>query len=41
MTLQPGDALPDLELIDHRGQVWRPAKQRGRPLVLILHRHLG
>ncbi len=41
MTLRVGDPLPDLELIDHRGQVWRTSDHRGRPLVLVLHRHLA
>lgn len=39
--MQLGDGLPDLDLIDHLGQAWRPGEHRGRPLVLILHRHLG
>ena len=41
MTLRVGDQLPDLELIDDRQQPWRTDEQRGRPLVLILHRHLA
>ena len=36
-----GDPLPDVELLDHDGEPWRPAHERGRPLVLILHRHLA
>lgn len=41
MTLRIGDPLPELEFVDHTGQVWRTADQRGRPLVLVLHRHLA
>ena len=39
--LHVGDALPDLELVDHQGRPWRPGNMRGRPLVLVLHRHLA
>jgi hypothetical protein len=41
MTLGVGDPLPDLELVDHEGRRWRTAELRGRPLVLVLHRHLA
>jgi peroxiredoxin len=41
MTLNVGDRFPDLELVDHEAQSWRTAEMRGRPLVLILHRHLA
>lgn len=41
MTLQVGDALPDITLIDHARRPWRTVDQGGRPLVLILHRHLA
>jgi hypothetical protein len=37
--LSIGDPFPDVELIDHSGETWRPSP--GRPLVLILHRHLA
>ena len=39
--LSEGDRLPDVELIDHEGEPWRPGDAIGRPLVLILHRHLA
>ncbi len=39
--LYVGDALPDLELVDHQGRPWRTGNMRGRPLVLVLHRHLA
>lgn len=39
--LRVGDALPDVELVDHDGRPWRPSRFRGRPLVLVLHRHLA
>ena len=41
MTLRVGDELPDVELVDADGQPWRISDQRGRPLVLVLHRHLA
>ncbi|MEQ1700084.1 MAG: hypothetical protein ABMA25_08240 [Ilumatobacteraceae bacterium] len=44
MTAAPlsvGDPLPDIELLDADGQVWRTTEHRGRPLVLVLHRHLA
>ena len=41
MTLHIGDPLPDIELIDHYGRPWHTTAMRGRPLVLILHRHLA
>ena len=41
MTLDVGDPFPDIELVDHEGRPWRTAEMRGRPLVLILHRHLA
>jgi peroxiredoxin len=41
MTLSLGDTLPEVELLDHHGRPWRTAAMRGRPLVLVLHRHLA
>ena len=41
MTLSIGDRLPDVELVDHRNRPWSTSGMRGRPLVLILHRHLA
>lgn len=41
MTLRTGDLLPALELVDSTGQTWRTLDQRGRPLVMVLHRHLA
>lgn len=41
MTLHIGDSFPDIELVDQEGRLWRTAEMRGRPLVLILHRHLA
>jgi peroxiredoxin len=41
VTLHVGDPFPDLELVDHEGRPWHAAEMRGRPLVLILHRHLA
>ena len=36
-----GDLLPDVALVDHEGHPWRFSDHRGRPLVLVLHRHLA
>jgi peroxiredoxin len=36
-----GDLLPDVDLVDHEGRPWRFSDHRGRPLVLVLHRHLA
>ena len=41
MTLNVGDPFPDVKLVDHEGRPWRTAGMRGRPLVLVLHRHLA
>lgn len=41
MTLRVGDDVPDVDLVDHRGQPWRLSQHRGRVVVLILHRHLA
>ena len=36
-----GDVVPDVALVDHEGRPWRFSDHRGRPLVLVLHRHLA
>lgn len=36
-----GDLAPDVDLVDHTGAPWRISDHRGRPVVLILHRHLA
>ena len=36
-----GDQLPSFHLVDHEGRSWRTDEQLGRPLVLVLHRHLA
>ena len=41
MTLDVGDPLPEVELVDHDGRPWRTTEMRGRPLVLILQWHLA
>ena len=41
MTVRFGDLMPDVELVDQAGRPWRLHEQRGRPVVLILHRHLA
>jgi hypothetical protein len=41
MALRVDDVLPAVELVDHDGRPWRPGDHVGRPLVLVLHRHLA
>ena len=36
-----GDLVPDVALVDHEGDPWRFSDHRGRPLLLVLHRHLA
>lgn len=36
-----GDLVPAVVLVDHEGSQWSLEEHRGRPLVLILHRHLA
>jgi len=41
VSLRIGDLLPDVELTGADGTAWRTAEQRGRPMVMVLHRHLA
>ena len=41
MPVIPGDMAPDVDLPDDQGGRWRLADHRGRPVVLIFHRHLA
>jgi peroxiredoxin len=41
LVIGEGDVLPDVTLVDHEGNPWRFGDHVGRPLVLILHRHLA
>ncbi len=41
MSTLIGELVPDFGLVDHTGQPWSIAAHRGRPVVLILHRHLA
>lgn len=34
-----GDPAPDLDLIDDRDESWSVHAHRGRPVVLVFHRH--
>ena len=36
-----GDLVPDVDLVDHDGIPFRFSDHRGRPLLLVLHRHLA
>lgn len=38
--MEVGDAAPELVLTDHLGGTWRLSAHRGRPVVLVFHRHL-
>ncbi|MEO6123739.1 MAG: hypothetical protein ABIR32_08505 [Ilumatobacteraceae bacterium] len=40
-SLRIGEHFPAVELVDQDGSTWRSVDQFGRPLVLILHRHLA
>ena len=40
-SLDVGDLAPDMTLPDHDGRVWRLSDHRGRPVVLLFHRHLA
>ena len=40
-TLREGEVVPDVPLIDHRGEPWRFSDHRGSPILAILHRHLA
>ncbi len=40
-VIREGDLVPDVALVDHEGYPWRFSEHRGRPLVVILHRHLA
>jgi peroxiredoxin len=39
--IDEGELIPDLPLIDHDGEPWTFSDQHGRPLLLVLHRHLA
>jgi peroxiredoxin len=36
-----GERAPDFTLPDHTGATWRLSEARGRPVVLLFHRHLA
>ncbi len=38
--MQTGDVVDDFALTDDRGGTWTLSEHRGRPVVLIFHRHL-
>lgn len=40
-VIDEGAFLPDVPLVDHAGEPFRFSDHRGRPLVLVLHRHLA
>jgi hypothetical protein len=39
--IDEGELVPDVALVDHDGNRWRFSDHRGRPILLVLHRHLG
>lgn len=39
--IDEGDLFPDVALVDHEGNRWEFSDHRGRPLVVVLHRHLA
>ncbi len=38
--MRPGDTVDDFTLPDDRDQAWTLSECRGRPVLLIFHRHL-
>jgi len=41
MNASIGSPAPDVATVDQDGQPWRLSTWRGRPVVLIFHRHLA
>jgi peroxiredoxin len=41
MLVGPGDTAPDIDLPDDEGNRWRLRDQRGRPVLLVFHRHFA
>lgn len=41
VPIRVGDVVPDVALVDHEGRPWSLSAHRGRPLLLVLHRHLA
>jgi peroxiredoxin len=41
MVLSLGSMAPEVARPDDQGGCWRLSEQRGRPVVLIFHRHLA
>ena len=41
MSIERGDLAPEIDLPDDEGNRWRLSEQRGRPTVVIFHRHLA
>ena len=40
-AVQPGDLVPAIDLPDWKGDRWHSEDHRGRPILLILSRHLA
>jgi len=40
-SIDVGDVVPDLALVDHDERRWRFSEHRGNPILAILHRHLA
>ena len=36
-----GDPAPQIDLLDQEGNRWRLSDHRGRPVVVLFHRHLA
>lgn len=41
MALSVGDQAPEISLPDDNGGTWTLTEHRGRPVVLLFHRHLA
>lgn len=41
MKADVGSPAPEIAAVDQDGQAWHLSAYRGRPVVLIFHRHLA
>ncbi|HEY3701993.1 MAG TPA: redoxin domain-containing protein [Acidimicrobiales bacterium] len=41
MPVAIGERAPEIDLPDDEGNRWRLSEHRGRPVVVVFHRHLA
>jgi peroxiredoxin len=41
MPVAIGERSPEIDLPDEAGNRWRLSEHRGRPVVVVFHRHLA